>query len=253
MTHDPSPVAAAKTTHGTSSRAADRSARGDRIARAYQQLRELIVRGRLSPGARIIESDIAERLGVSRTPVRSALHRLQQEGYIVGIGRGKEPRLAVAPLTQEDARELFGIIGAVEGIAAREAAELPEAMRSELAETLRALNGGLEEAAHAARPDPIHIFDLDTTFHRRYVERGAGPRLIALHDAIKPQAERYVRLYTSAMVDEISRSVAEHDKIIEQIEAGNADSAQRAVHRNWRNAAERLSSVIETLGERGSW
>ena len=82
-------------------------ARGDRIARAYQQLRELIVWGRLAPGSRVIESDIAERLGVSRTPVRSALHRLQQEGYIVGVGRGSEQRLTVAPLTQDDARDLF--------------------------------------------------------------------------------------------------------------------------------------------------
>src|SRR5207244_8598966 len=84
---------------------AARSARGDRIARAYQQLRELIVWGRLAPGSRVIESDIAERLGVSRTPVRSALHRLQQEGYIVGVGRGSEQRLTVAPLTQDEDRK----------------------------------------------------------------------------------------------------------------------------------------------------
>src|SRR5205085_315994 len=78
--------------------------------------------GRLAPGSRVIESDIAERLGVSRTPVRSALHRLQQEGYIVGVGRGSEQRLTVAPLTQDDARDLFAIIGAIEGLAAQHAA-----------------------------------------------------------------------------------------------------------------------------------
>src|SRR5213078_4558453 len=203
-----------------------RGARGDRIVRAYQQLRELIVWGRLAPGSRVIESDIAERLGVSRTPVRSALHRLQQEGYIVGVGRGSEQRLTVAPLTQDDARDLFAIIGAIEA---------------------------LEEAAEAARPDPLRIFDLDTSFHRAYVEAGAGLRLLALHDAIKPQAERYVRLYTSALVDDIARSVEEHEKIVEQIEAGSAEGAWRAVQRNWRNAAGRLSRVILTLGERGSW
>src|SRR5437899_12486779 len=101
---------------------AGRSARGDRIGRAYQQLRELIVWGRLAPGSRVIESDVAERLGVSRTPVRSALHRLQQEGYIVGVGRGREHRLTVAPLTHEDARDLFSIIGAIEALAAQHAA-----------------------------------------------------------------------------------------------------------------------------------
>jgi DNA-binding GntR family transcriptional regulator len=232
---------------------AARGARGDRIVRAYQQLRELIVWGRLAPGSRVIESDIAERLGVSRTPVRSALHRLQQEGYIIGVGRGTEQRLTVAPLTQDDARDLFVIIGAIEGLAAQTAAGLERGPRAELVTKLRDLNRALKQAADAPRPDPLRIFDLDTTFHRSYVEAGAGLRLLALHDAIKPQAERYVRLYTSALVDEIARSVEEHEKIVEQIEAGSAEGAWRAVQRNWRNAAGRLSRVIHTLGERGSW
>src|SRR5438046_8840409 len=148
-------------------------ARGDRIVRAYQQLRELIVWGRLSPGSRVIESDIAERLGVSRTPVRSALHRLQQEGYIVGVGRGSEQRLTVAPLTQDDARDLFAIIGAIEGLAAQEAAALARPARRKLVATMRALNGGLRQAAAATRPDPMRIFHLDTSFHQSYVEAGA--------------------------------------------------------------------------------
>ena len=242
----------------TTSRAGHRAAgkratRGDRIVRAYEQLRDLIISGRLAPGSRIIESDIAERLGVSRTPVRSALHRLQQEGYIAGVGRQKEQRLVIAPLTQEDARELFEIIGAVEGLAARDAATVPDQQRDQLAAQLRQINGKLGDASRAAHPDPLRIFELDMSFHRRYVEAGAGPRLLALHDAIKPQAERYVRLYTSALVDEIGRSVTEHDAIIERIAAGSADGAQRSVERNWRNAAARLSRVIATLGERGSW
>src|SRR5438445_4311077 len=174
------------------SSAAPRVVRGDRIPRAYQQLRELIVWGRLAPGSRVIESDIAERLEVSRTPVRSALHRLQQEGYIVGVGRGSEQRLTVAPLTQDDARDLFAIIGAIEALAAQHAAGLERPARSELVAKLRQLNGALEQAADASRPDPLRIFDLDTSFHRTYVEAGAGLRLLALHDAIKPQAERYV-------------------------------------------------------------
>jgi len=229
------------------------AARGDRIPRAYERLRELIVSGRLAPGSRVIESDIAARLGVSRTPVRSALHRLQQEGYIAGAGGGSEPRLTVAPLTQDDARDLFAIIGAIEGLAALDAAALARPARTDLVATLRELNGGLRQAARAARPDPMRIAELDTRFHRRYVEAGAGPRLLALHAAIKPQAERYVRLYTSALVDEISQSVAEHERIIEEIDAGSGEGARRAVHRNWRNAADRLSNVIQTLGERGSW
>jgi DNA-binding GntR family transcriptional regulator len=236
-----------------STKAKPRVARGDRIPRAYQQLRELIVSGRLAPGSRIIESDIAGRLGVSRTPVRSALHRLQQEGYIAGVGRGRESRLTVAPLTQDDARDLFAIIGAVEGLAALEAAALARPARAELVATMRELNGRLRQTAKAARPDPMRIFELDMHFHRSWVEAGAGPRLLALHAAIKPQAERYVRLYTSALVDEIAQSVVEHERIVAEIDSGSGEGARRAVYRNWRNAADRLSSVIQALGERGSW
>ena len=227
--------------------------RGESVGRAYAQLRELIVRGRLAPGTRIVESDIAARLGVSRTPARSALHRLQQEGYIVAADGTREQRLVVAPLTQDDARELFHIVGQLEALAAREAAELPAPARAALATTLRQLNDELAEAAHGTRPDPMRLFNADTAFHHAYVEGAGGPRLLALHDAIKPQSERYVRLYISSLVDEIDTSVAEHAEIIRHIEAGEPLAAQAAVDTNWRNAARRLSRVIASLGERGSW
>lgn len=229
------------------------SGRADYVTTAYDKLRELIVRGRLAPGTRIIESDVAERLGVSRTPARSAMQRLQQEGYVVAQGGGKHARLSVAPLTEEDARELFHIVGGIEGLAARQAAALPEPDRAELGEKLTELNESLMEAAGQDDPSQNAIFDIDSTFHRRYVEAGAGPRLLALHDAIKPQAERYVRLYISALVDEIGSSIEEHDVTVRNIVEGKRDRAQRAVETNWRNAAERLRKVIAVLGERGNW
>ena len=226
------------------------AARGESITRAYEQLREMIVWSRLAPGSRIVESEIAERLGVSRTPVRSALHRLQQEGYVTG---GNERRLVVAPLTQTDGRELFQIVGQLEAMAARQAAERPIEERRALAVRLRAVNADLGAAAQKARPDPLRIFDLDTAFHRAYVDAGAGPRLVALHDTFKPQAERYIRLYISSLVDEIATSVVEHEVIVRAIEAGDARAAHDATDTNWHNAASRLSTVIEAHGERGSW
>ena len=227
--------------------------RGDRLTQAYEQLRELIVRGRLAPGTRIIETDVAARLGVSRTPVRGALQRLQQEGYIVGSSTGSPSRLAVAPLTKEDARELFAIVGEIEGLGARWAAELEESRRVRVANDMQALNRELAEEAAGPRPDHQRVFDLDQGFHRRYVEGAAGPRLLALHDAIKPQGERYIRLYISALVDEIGTSVREHNVIVEAIAAGQSEAAQSAVRSNWLNAAVRLAKVIDALGERGTW
>jgi DNA-binding GntR family transcriptional regulator len=61
------------------------------VTRAFNELRELIVRGQLPPGGWIIESVLAERLGVSRTPVRSALHWLRREGYVVELTKNATP------------------------------------------------------------------------------------------------------------------------------------------------------------------
>lgn len=229
------------------------STRRDQGARTYEQLRDLIVHGKLAPGTWVIEADVADRLGVSRTPVRAALQRLQQEGYISTTSRGRLARASVAPLTRDDACELFGIVGALEGLAASRTATLPVEERKVVVADLGSLNGSLLEEARSARPNPRRIFDLDMAFHRRSFEAGGGPRLLALLGAIKPQAERYIHLYTSALVDEIGTSVEEHGVIVEAIERGDGPAALDAVLNNWINASDRLSRVIDTLGERGSW
>lgn len=233
-----------------------RSAMGrgsDRTTQAYTKLRDLIVHGRLAPGSRIIETEVAARLGLSRTPIRSALQRLQQEGYIVEPGGGRQSRPSVSPLTQDDARELFSIVGEVEGLAAWYAAGLFGAARSAVVADLERINSQLREEAERDAPERDRIFELDTQFHSQYVEGGAGPRLRALHEAIKPQAERYIRLYVQALVGEIGVSVVEHQRITEAIADGDADAAQTAVRTNWRNATERFLEVIERAGELGSW
>ena len=104
------------------------SGASDRANRLYDSLRNMIVRGQLAPGARIVETEVAERFGVSRTPVRAAFQRLEQEGY--GIASPThQARMTVAPLTREDVGELLEIVGELEGLAARSAARLAESER----------------------------------------------------------------------------------------------------------------------------
>jgi DNA-binding GntR family transcriptional regulator len=220
----------------------------------YSELREVIVSGRLAPGARLVEVEVARRLGMSRTPVRAALHRLQQERYVVPAGMGSaRTRLVVAPLTADDASDLFNIIARLEGLASRYAAGLGRNPRTRLAEELERLNSELLDASRTARPE-LHLgFELDAEFHLRVVEAAAPPRLLALNDAIKPQADRYTRLYASAVMDDLSVSVAEHSEIIRCIGDGDVDGAQRSMETNWMNAAARLALVVESMGERGVW
>jgi DNA-binding GntR family transcriptional regulator len=225
----------------------------DRSSVVYAKLRDLIVRGRLAPGARITETDAAGRLGVSRTPVRAALQRLVQEGYVVVTNSGRRRRPVVAPLTREDATELLHIVAEVEGLAARYAASLNPKLRAQLGTELHQLNEELRRAAQVRRADANQVFELDQALHRRLVEAAAGSRLLSLHQAIKPQAERYGRVYAAALTDEILSSVEEHAQLIHAVETGDPDGAQRAVLTNWRNAAARLSHVIDAMGEKGSW
>jgi len=225
----------------------------DRSTSAYLRLRRLIVHGQLAPGSRIVETELARKLELSRTPVRSALQRLQQEGFIV-VGRDDESsRPIVAPLTREDAVEIFEIVGGLEAMAAIRAARLPSELRAAVVRRLEEVNLALRALEREERPPRGRFFDLDGQFHAAYVESGAGPRLQALHDAVKPQAERYIRLYVSVLGGEIATSVEEHDRIIDGIRSGASRTAQDAVQENWRNAAERLSRVIDSAGERGSW
>lgn len=224
----------------------------DNVSRAYNDLREVIIWGQLPPGSRISERSIADRLGLSRTPVRSALHRLQQEGFVTSHGHGRERRLIVAPLTIADGQELYFIVGHLEGLAARTAAALPPAPRREIAARLRELNRRLG-AESRKRGDAARFFEFDLEFHQTYVEGVVGPRLLTLHRAIKPQTERYSRLYVSVLLDELSTSIKEHDAITSSIARGDADAAQAAVETNWNNAAARLERIMTQHGERGSW
>lgn len=228
-------------------------AHGSRPEQVYCRLRDLIVQGLVAPGSRIVETEIASRLGVSRTPVREALQRLQQEGYVMGAPGAQQSRLTVAPLTRDDVRELLDIVGSLEGLGARRAAELDVEARKPLVKDLRALNAEFLRAGRSTPVDHSRLYDADERFHRRVVEAGVGPRLIALHDAAKPQAERYIRMYISMLTGDIRSSVVEHDAIIDTIDDGRSEAAQHAVEVNWHHAAERLAKVIEVVGERGSW
>jgi DNA-binding GntR family transcriptional regulator len=221
---------------------------------AYERLRESIVTLRLAPGAPLTELDLCKRLRISRTPVRTALLRLQQEGLVTS-GRGPG-RVTVAPLTAEDMRELFLMVGALDGVAARLAAELDEPRRHAVASATAALNDRLRELSAASDLADIRLAqDLDLRFHRCYESAGGGPRLLAKLRALHAQRERYVRVYTEALVHGhgVQDSLDEHEAITRSIRAGDPDAAERHAIFNYRNALERYRRIVGAHGERGSW
>ncbi len=230
----------------------EKAEHGTSLLTAFQEIRELIVHGKMSPGTWIVEADLAERLNMSRTPVRAAIHWLQREGYVLEQRNVSKSRMIVAPLTKEDANELYLIIGRLEGIAGRGAALAPVEEREKLALHLDEINQKLNIIANGEGRTG-DIFELDRNFHRSIVTAGAGTRLSTLHGAVEPQAERYWRLYASSIITDLHTSIREHKAIIDALRAGDAAAVESGLQDNWSKGAERLGHVIDIFGERGSW
>ena len=216
------------------------------VGGAYERLRTLIVRGHLAPGTSIVEAEAALRLGISRTPVREALRRLLHEGLVVQAGGGQRPRLAVAPLSRSVVEQLYPATGALEGLAARGIVRLPARDRRSLATDMAKIDRRFR-AVHASRTrDWDELFDLHDSFHRRLRAACAGPTVISLLEALRPQVDRYEWIFGPLTGPDLSLSFSEHDAIVREVRAGTASDIERAVRANWFNGGSRLAAVIDT-------
>lgn len=224
-----------------------RPADGARISRAYEQLYALIVYGRLPPGARIAEGPLAETLGVSRTPVREAMHQLRQEGLLVEVGGGSglRGRLAVAPLRRERMEEIYALAGAIEGLAVRGLTRVEPAQREVLARGLEKIERAFHAEARRKTPEYDRLFELHQSFHRALVESVAGPETRAVLRTIKPQVDRYEWFYAPLTGPDFTPTRREHAAIIEAVRHGNAQELERSVRANYSNGALRVGPVIE--------
>ena len=225
---------------------------GARISRAYEQLYELIVHGRLPPGARIAEGPLAETLGVSRTPVREALQRLRQEGLLieVGGGAGLRGRLAVAPLQRERMEELYALAAALEGLAARGVSKIEAREREQLARRLETIERAFHAEARRRSPEFDRLFERHQAFHDTLVEAAAGPETRAVLRTIKPQLDRYEWFYAPIAGPDFTPTRNEHAAIVQAVRHGNAQELERAVRANWLNGAQRLGPLIERFDGR---
>jgi len=213
--------------------------------KTFEQLRDLIVRGRMPSGSRVVEAEIAIRFGVSRTPVREAIARLEHEGFVVAVSQTRRTEVVVTSLTVESVRELWGMIGALEAYAVEAVASLPSPRRVLLASDLERLNVELRSAAKARPRDPDHLFVLQTAFHARFVYEEPGPYFTRVYETIRPQVQRYEWAYGTHLDAEYEPSTQEHLAIIAAIIAGDSGAAREAVLSHWAKAAVRTVATIE--------
>ncbi len=197
----------------------------------YQKLEEDILGAEIEIGTQLTELSLTKQLGVSRTPVRSALHRLAEEG-LVSITPNKGA--VVIGVSREDLIATYEVRTRLEGLASRLCAEcMGEKELSELSEALE-----LQEF-YISRRDTEHLRELDTKFHYIiYKASGSRPLLKILgelHKNIKMYRKRSL-----SVPGRLEESVREHREIYEAIAAHNADLADRLTSKHIRCALENI-------------
>jgi DNA-binding GntR family transcriptional regulator len=184
---------------------------------AKDRLRALIVTGGLAPRANVVERDLSERIGVSRTPLREALLALQGEGLLVSHpGRG----FFVADLSVDEARELYPLIATLEAMAVRRG-------RPADVSGLRDLNMQFRRAS-----SPSLALAADRNWHEALIARCAAPRTAALLTPLRVVAARYEYRYFSGAAA-IRASAEQHDQVIQLLERGRVPPAASLLEKNW--------------------
>lgn len=199
-------------------------------------LRAAIIDGRLQPGTRLTETDLAQRLGVSRVPLREAFRVLEAEGIVsIQPHRG----VTISPLSRKEMLELFEVREMIE----TKAAELlavhrdPAVMRA-----LQAMGDEMRVAVEAGDLDAY--YRLAAAFHDALVAGSGNGILGRLHAQIRLQLRRY-QMVMSGVPDSPAQSILEHDALLACIRQGRADDAGQLAREHIRALIRRFRAIDE--------
>ena len=222
---------AATVTRRVRRRAAPRSSLVDA---AYAALRQRILDNTYPPGHQALEQALAEDLGISRTPLREALIRLQKEGLVAVVPRHG---MRVLPVSPADMKQIYEILSALESMAA----ELAAKRRPTDAE-LAPLEQASRDMAKALKADDLEAWaEADERFHRHLVELSGNRMLVEAVLNFWDRAHR-VRRFTLRLRPKPLHSTKEHMALVERIRAGDAAGANEV------NRAHRERASVELLG-----
>jgi GntR family transcriptional regulator of gluconate operon len=198
---------------------------------ALAAIRQAILRGDLIPGQRLVESDIAEQMGMSRAPVREALRQLETEGLVVS-----EPHRGsfVAELSATDLCEIYTLRAALESLAVR---IVTEKASVEILAQLQQAAADMAEAARAG--DLARLAALDMSFHEMLCRASGHSRLLGIWLSMTAQIRTFIDL-TNTLYLPADEVVCLHTEVVEHIEGGRAEEAGRALARHILEVGERI-------------
>lgn len=202
-------------------------------------LRDAIARGRFQPGDRLIERELCELTGVSRTSVREAMRHLESEGLVVNVPK-KGP--TVAKVDASDAQEIYEMREGLEGQAGRLFAQ--RASAKEITELIEAKDQ-LEKAFGSGRPESVQ--EATTQFYDIFL-RGSGNTLIRNAITSLNARIRYLRTTSMSQPGRSKGSLEEMRKIVEAIAQRDGDAAEAACKEHVRKAC---AAALEVLRLRG--
>jgi DNA-binding GntR family transcriptional regulator len=202
----------------------------------FETLREAIASGRLKPGQRLMELQLAEDLGVSRTPVREAIRQLELEGLVVMVPR---KGAYVAELSLRDMAEVFEMRAALDGLAAALAAE--RITEEEIDFLERCL---LEISDAIARKDLKACIEADTTFHERLYRASRNMRLAQTIANLREQIQLF-RTTSLGRPGRMSLALEEHRQILEAISQRNSKLAHKLAYEHIERAEAAFMRELE--------
>ncbi|MFT4150448.1 MAG: GntR family transcriptional regulator [Paracoccaceae bacterium] len=194
---------------------------------AYSLILEAIEGGVYKPGDRLVESELAERLGVSRTPVREALQRLETQSMLTRDGRS----LIVASLDHNQLAELYAVRTELEGLAARLAA------RHATDEEIRVLRSMAQEDHALEGGDPRALARANKRFHRQ-IHLASHNRFLVQQLDLLHRSMALMATTSFAAEGRDAAALDEHDRIVRAIEARDGEAAQSALRSHISKAFE---------------
>ncbi len=188
-----------------------------------ENIRDSIVSGSLKAGSRVSEPELAERYGISRTPVREAFRQLETEGYLTVIPRRGA---VVSQFTPKDVEEFYAIKSIMEGYAAHRACE--NFTEKDL-DRLQGINDKLAELARAG--DIKNFFKVHNSFHELFIKAADNEKLRELIGGLVTKFQR-LRFTSLSLPGRMEVSVQEHEKIIDAFRKKDANLAETLVRKN---------------------
>ena len=206
----------------------------------FNTLRQAILRGEMEPGERLMEIQLADKLGVSRTPIREAIRKLELEGLVIMIPRkGAE----VAHITEKDMRDVLEVRAALEELAATLACRN---VTPDRIEELKMANKRFEAAIISK--DVVAIVDADVNFHDIIYAMTDNQRLIQIINNLREQMYRYRVEYLKDQ-NNYPILIAEHDAIVNALEQRDKEMVTAEMHTHVVNQAVAVKAVIQKQDE----